>query len=337
MNNKIIVSIVVPVYSGELYLNKLFDRINQLRILWKNEDAPIEVGELIFVDDNSIDNSLNIIKEISFNNSWVNYITMSKNFGQHASTIAGILHSSGNWIVTLDEDLQHPPENIENLLHKAITENLDIVYACSNNGPHGTVSRDLTSVLFKRIMLLLTGDKNIPLYNSFRLIRGEIARSASSVCAHDTYFDVSLSWFTNAVGKYNMNLSDTRNFDGKKSGYSFFKLFSHARKLLMSTRIRLYRLIILLGVTVFVFGLFYSGLIFINEFMHPGKYGSRGWPSLIITTMIFGSTTIILLSIILEYISLISLKAQGKPVFFVINRNIPIEISNYFKSKYGNC
>ncbi len=336
MSDKIILSIVIPVFSGEQYLLKLFNRINELRNRWLEDNAPIEIRELIFVDDNSIDNSSVILADLCINNIWVNCLKMSKNFGQHPASIAGILHTSGNWVVTLDEDLQHPPEKIELMLYKAISQDLDIVYASPLNGSHGKISRDLTSVLFKKFMVLLTGDSNIPLYNSFRLIRGDIARSASSVCSHDTYLDVSFSWFTKAIGKYELELNDLRSENGQKSGYSILKLFSHARKLLLSTQVRIYRLFALLGVLLFAFGVLYSGYIFVNEFLHPGKYGSRGWPSLIISTMIFGATSIILLSIVLEYISLITLKIQGKPVFYVINRNMSNEIKKYFKSKYEN-
>jgi len=328
-------SVVVPIYSGSQYVQDLFQRIKTVREQWEQEDAPLALGELIFVDDQSIDNSLPVLQKISEENQWVHALSLSRNFGQHPATIAGILHSSGNWVITLDEDLQHPPEKIEQLLYKAIKEEKDVVYANPQNGPHGKVSRDFTSSYFKKMMVWLTGDKHIAYFNSFRLMRGEIARSAASVCGPDTYFDVSLTWFTQAIGQVSLEIQDQRMAENNKSGYSFLKLIEHARRLILSSKINLYRSIAFLGILIFFVGVLYSGFIIFNEIMHPGKFGSRGWPSLIITTMIFGATSIILLSIILEYLSLVVLKAQGKPVFFVINRSAPAELLTYLEKRNG--
>lgn len=188
MIQKHIISIIIPVYSGEKYLLDLMDEINLLKVKWERNNAPLSIGEVIFVDDKSIDNSLLVLDRICTSFDWVTLITLSKNFGQHPATIAGILYSSGDWIVTLDEDLQHPPNKIEFLLISALSNNYDVVYGNSFI-KHNEIKRDFTSILFKKFMVFLTGDKNIRLYNSFRLIRGEIARSAASVCGHDTYFD----------------------------------------------------------------------------------------------------------------------------------------------------
>jgi glycosyltransferase involved in cell wall biosynthesis len=294
----------------------------------------MQIEELIFVDDKSIDNSKKILDKLSDKHYWVRVISLSKNFGQHPATIAGILHSSGNWVVTLDEDLQHPPEKIEVMLYKAIINNLDVVYASSEVGTHNNYFRDNSSKLIKNIMIILTGNNKIKYFNSFRLIKGDIARSASSSCGHDTYFDISISWFTNSIDKIDFYMKDVRNDNKNKSGYSISKLFSHAIRLLLSSQIKLYRIFALLGFLVFLFGLTYSGLIFLNELLQPGKYGSRGWPSLIITTMFFGSISIILLSFVLEYISIIVMKAQGKPVYFVNYKIDNENLIEYLKNKY---
>jgi len=333
---KIMISIIVPVYSGDDYLNELATRVNIIKIKWEEDNAPIELGELIFVDDNSIDKSALILNSLKSKYSWIHVLTLSSNFGQHPATIAGILHSSGDWIVTLDEDLQHPPEKIGDLLLMALEDKLDLVYASPVTGVHKNIRRDLASSMYKKIMVFLSGEKNISIYNSFRLIRGVIARSAASVCGHDTYFDVSMSWFSKNVGALKIDMEDIRYTKKYKSGYSFYKLLSHARRLLMSTHVKLYRIAAFFGIVIFLFGLIYSSIIFITELLHPGKYGSRGWPSLIITNMLFGGTSIVLLSIILEYISILVLRAQGKPVFFVINRLLSEKALNYLKQKNGN-
>ena len=119
MNTRSSLSIIIPVFSGADYIENLFNRILKIKSDWDLELAPIQIEELIFVNDKSIDNSGLILDILVDKYYWVRVISLSKNFGQHPATIAGILHSSGNWVVTLDEDLQHPPEKIEIMLYKA--------------------------------------------------------------------------------------------------------------------------------------------------------------------------------------------------------------------------
>jgi glycosyltransferase involved in cell wall biosynthesis len=336
INSKTVLSVVVPVYSGAPYLAELFQRISDLKFSWENDDAPLIIGELIFVNDQSIDNSINIIEPIAENNQWVNILNLSKNFGQHPASIAGILHSSGHWVITMDEDLQHSPCHIAELLLKALRNSLDVVYAAPTIGPHGKITRDLTSSFFKKIMVMLTADSRIAQFNSFRLMRGEIARSAASVCGPDTYFDISLTWFSNAFSTVQIPIQDIRTVEGKTSGYSFGKLLAHARRLILSAQVNLYQTIAMIGILVFFIGTILSAYILFAEYFQPGIFGFRGWPSLITATMIFGSTSTILLAIILEYLSIVVQKSQGKPVFFNIDRKSNTDVIAYLEHKYGN-
>jgi glycosyltransferase involved in cell wall biosynthesis len=333
MRDDCTLSLIVPVYAGERYLLELFDRICLIRKAWIDDKSPVQITELIFVDDASIDNSSDILNHLKNENSWVHVLTLSKNYGQHPSTVAGILHSSGKWVVTMDEDLQHPPEKIALLLKKALSENLHIVYGAPVKGPHARLIRDVSSVAFKRIMVLLTGDIKIPLYNSFRLIYGDIARSACSVCSHNTYLDVSFSWFTDAVGKCELVLIDDRANNGQKSGYSLLKLFSHAFRLLISTKIRIYRISAMLGIALFLIGVTLAVFILVTELIYPGNFGLRGWPSLISAILLFGSISLFLSSVILEYISDISLRVQGKPVYYITEKEDNGHLIDYLNQK----
>ena len=103
---------------------------------WQTEGAPFELGEAIFVDDASIDSSSEVLRDLDEKYDWIRVVTLARNFGQHPATIAGILHTSGDWVVTLDEDLQHDSAAIESLLKIAAETNADIVYAPSRRlGP----------------------------------------------------------------------------------------------------------------------------------------------------------------------------------------------------------
>ena len=140
-----LLSVVVPVYQGERFLEELCQRLAAVRARLAAEAAPIRLGETIFVDDGSIDDSRSVLGRLESAHDWIHVITLSRNFGQHAATIAGILHSSGDWIASLDEDLQHRPEDLVRLLKYAVREGLDIAYARPLGEVHRSPMRDGTS------------------------------------------------------------------------------------------------------------------------------------------------------------------------------------------------
>lgn len=329
--SKIRISTVTPVYSGADYLETLLAQLDVLRTSWIQSNAPIELTEAIFVDDESIDNSFGILETLADKYPWMVLIRLSRNFGQHPATAAGILYSSGDWVVTLDEDLQHPPSLIESLLKKAVMESYDIVYANPLQAVHQNMLRDIGSRLYKQIIATLTGDKNIPFINSFRLVRGTVARAASSVCGHDTYLDIAMSWFSQRVGFIAVVLKDERHITSGKSGYNLRKLLSHARRMILSTHTKALRIAGLLGLVAFTISLTFGSYIFLKTLLSWGGTTVQGWSSLIVSILFMGSVGILLSSVILEYVSVILLHTQGKPTFFVVERGMDKELQKYFK------
>lgn len=327
-------STVTPVYSGACYLEKLVQALSILREKWMDSNAPIALIEAIFVNDAAVDDSYEVLEKISSKYPWVTVLNLSKNFGQHPATVAGILHSSGDWIVTLDEDLQHHPDQIENLIKEAAKESYDIVYACPKEAVHENLIRDLGSNLYKKIMARLTKNESIRSFNSFRLIRGTIARAASSVCSHDMYFDVVLSWFTQRISSVSLTLKDDRLIQGGKSGYNLRKLLSHARRMLISTHTKALRFGALIGLSSLVISIFYGIYVILLKLIEP-SYLIHGLASLVIITLFFGGIVSFLVGVLLEYMVVILLHIQGKPTFFVVDRKSDLVLAQYFfKDKF---
>lgn len=315
------VSVVIPVYSGAAFLAELVERIGRIRDKWINDEAPLRLVELICVDDAAVDDSPAILDGCAMQHPWIRVLHLSRNYGQHPATIAGILYSSGDWVVTLDEDLQHPPEKLQAMLALATSNGLDVVYANPKDRVHESTLRDLGSVLFKRFVAFLSGDRNVGMFNSFRLIRGSIARAASSVCSHETYFDVALGWYTQRLAGIDLAIKDQRVIDGGRSGYSLRKLLSHARRLLMSTQVKLLRTGALFGIFGMLAGLIVAAGLVLTELLHPGIFGGRGWGSVMTANLVFGGMTLLLVGVALEYLATLVLRAQGKPVFFAVDRS----------------
>ena len=328
--NKVTISIVVPVYSGQDYLPQLIEEISTLRSAWEENNHTVQLLEAIFVNDCAIDQSGTILEKAAIRFPWVKGITLSKNYGQHPATVAGILYSSGDWIATLDEDLQHSPNNIIDLLRVVAETGADIVYAKPTNNVHRRGYRDFASRTYKKILSRLTGNPIIRQFNSFRLIRGAVARAAASVCSHDTFFDVSLNWFTNRVESLQLEMHDSRYAKTGKSSYNIYKLLSHARRMITSSQTKLLRFGAAIGILAMLVSIILVISILYGYFMNTGDYNVRGWTSLFIAIMFFGGISAFLIGIALEYLTNIVLHFQGKPVFFVIDRSLDDLLRKFF-------
>lgn len=322
MNQKFVtLSTVTPVYSGEAYLEELVKRIKVIREEWEASDAPIKLVESIFVDDGSKEGSSALLQSISEREDWVRVVTLSRNFGQHSATVAGICHSMSDWIVSLDEDLQHRPEMIESLLSKAIEQELDVVYAKPLNSVHGNSWRDKSSKFVKHILAKFSNLEQIKMFNSFRLIRGSIARAAASSSSSHTYLDVALTWYTQSVASIDIEVLDDRFIEGKNSGYELAGLIRHARRLMVSSEMNIASIGLGLGFFAILVAIFLGGNVLFVKLFYPDSIQQVGWASLAAIICAFSGVVVALICIVMEYINVILLNQLGKPTFFTVDRS----------------
>lgn len=323
MHNKVelvTLSLVVPVYSGEKFLAQLVTEIATLRNRWETMGSELLITEAIFVMDEPVDESRRVLEIAALEHPWLRLVDLSRNFGQHSATVAGILYSSGDWIVTMDEDLQHKPERIELLLQAACKERADVVYAQPRSWVHGGGFRDRMSRWVKKIVSSLSGNRFIQSFNSFRLIRGDLARAASSICAQYTYFDVALTWFTQRISKISIEMSDDRYVSGQGSGYRLGSLLAHAKRLILTSDFRVLRLTTSLSVLFLFLSLGYAAWVLYFRFFAAQPIQVEGWASLMIVILAFGSIAVFMLGLVIEFLHMSMLQLQGKPAFFVVDR-----------------
>ena len=331
----ILVSTVTPVFRGKEFLFELISALSALKEKWEMNGAPIQLHESIFVDDGSSDGSEAILRSLAEKFPFVKVLSLSRNFGQHPATIAGILHSSGDWIVTLDEDLQHRPELIDVFFETGIQSDYsyDIVYGKSSEGVHSGSWRNLSSNGFKKILSKLTRNPNIKKFSSYRLIRGSVARAASAVAIDQTYFDIALSWFTLRATTAEIPMRDDRAKQSISSTYSFRRLLSHAWRMAQSSQVKFLRVGALLGLLSFVVGFLFAAAVVILKIISPETVGVDGWASIVVILLIIGGLNAFLSGLILENISGLVLQGHGKPKFFVVDRAGDEEIRLWFAAK----
>jgi len=332
-HSQIMLSTVTPVFAGKDYLRKLVELFEEQAHRWEKSGIPLLLTECIFVDDGSSDGSAQLLAELANQYHFVTVVTLSRNFGQHPATVAGILHSCGDWVITIDEDLQHDPRFILVMLEQAVRSELDIVYAKPLEDVHESRIRDWGSKWFKSMLAILTGNPFVKDFNSFRVIRGSIARAAASVSSHATYLDASLCWFSQRIGVEEVSLKDSRYIELEQSAYSFRKLMSHARRMVITLQSNWLRLGTLTGIGAFLVSLVVGTGVLIQKLVAPNSIEVRGWVSLFIAILFFGGLTTSLLGVLIEYISMIVLHLQGKPNFFVVDRSNDRTLLAFFLQK----
>lgn len=314
----VLVSTVTPVYRGADTVAELAARLDAVRRRWQDDGWPFELVESIFVDDASVDESAAVLARLEDEFDFVRVVTLSRNFGQHPATAAGILHSSGDWVLTLDEDLQHRPEDAEQLLERATTRSLDVVYARPSGDVHRSWYRDRASRGYKQLLAVSTGDPNVRLFNSYRAVRGSVARAAAAVVGHDTFLDIAIGWFTQRVGARRLELLDSR----EEGGYGLRSLLSHARRAMISSQTKWLRMGAAVGIGALSLSLVLLGWILVQKLVAPESIVVRGWASLFLTTTFFGGLVAFLVGVALEYLRTLVLGAHGKPSFFVVDRSL---------------
>ena len=228
-------SVIVPIYKGELYLQDLCARLDLCRDSFLV--AGIELVEAIFICDEPVDNSALLARQLAKEFSFVKVIELGSNTGQHIATAVGILSSQGDWICTLDEDLQYPPESILDLLSAVVHKSGDIIYGKSSTSTHPrSLGRGFTSSLAKAIVTFMT-NIDYSQVSSFRIVRAQIARSAASSMDRYQYLDVNLLSLTSHKRQLAHRFRFVDNRLRGDSGYTLITLFKHFSRLFFSSNI----------------------------------------------------------------------------------------------------
>lgn len=308
------VSVVIPVYRGERTLLKLIKEIAPLTVEQRSAAGnSFLISELLLVHDCGPDRSDRTIELLSEEHSFVRAVWLSRNFGQHAATLAGMASATGTWVVTMDEDGQQDPTDIGHMLDTALAEGLHLVYAKPRNPPpHGWL-RNALSRSAKAVTSKLLGNSKIGQFNSFRMVNGEIARTLAAYCGNGVYLDMSLYWITERIGHCPVTL---RSEMDRPSSYSYVKLIAHFWNLIFTTGTRPLRLITLMGFVSVILAITIAGYAFYGKFF--GGVAVQGWASLLVIVAFFSGCILTALGVIAEYLVVTMGIVMGKPLYVVV-------------------
>lgn len=294
-------SIVVPVYNGAATIRTLLERI--FRTL-----SPTHVLELIFVDDGSQDASWAMIEALCADHpSSVRGLRMTRNFGQHNAVLCGLRAARGKYIVTMDDDLQHRPEDIPALLER-LDAGADVVYGTPLERPHARW-RNVTSAMSKFLLARFIGIRTIQDISAFRAFRTSLRDAFARYNAPDVFLDVLLSWGTTKFAS--VAVQHDPRLTGR-SGYTVWRLLGNVLLILTGYSTAPLRITSAVGFGFTLFGLailVYVITVFLTVRSIPG------FPFLASIIAIFSGAQLFSLGMMGEYIARIYSRSMERPTY----------------------
>jgi undecaprenyl-phosphate 4-deoxy-4-formamido-L-arabinose transferase len=296
-------SVVIPVYRAAKSLPELYRRLTA--VLERHPGG----FEILFVEDCGGDNSWEVICQLAAEDPRIKGIQLSRNFGQHAATICGFAHARGDWVATIDDDLEQPPECLLDLYYKAM-EGYTLVYGIYPQRSHKAwrnITSNIARWLFRKAIPSLNHE-----YTSYRLIWGDIARAMTQFDSPFPFVDGYLSWLTSNYATVEVSHSARAHGD---SNYTFKKLFIHTINIFATFSDLPLRIATWIGLMTFMSGMVWLAVILGGKLL--GGITVSGYASIMAAILLFGGVQLLMLGIFGEYLGRMNFKSSKKPLFLV--------------------
>jgi len=305
MAGEVKLSIVVPVYNEEGNLHALYDRLSAVL---KNQNLSYEI---IMVDDGSTDRSLEKMSELNRKDQRIKVISFSKNFGHMIALSAGLDHAAGDAVITLDADLQHPPELIPKLIEKW-KAGAEVVNTLRKETRGAGAFKNISAGLFYWLINKIARINLPPSAADYRLLDRKVVETIKQVHERSRFLRGLISWvgFKQEFIEYQ---ADPR-FAGKTK-YSIGRMISFALDGITSFSSFPLRLSTYLGLMVaFLSFLYILYAVYVRIFT---QQAIEGWASVLVTVLFIGGIQLIFLGIIGEYLSRVYEETKGRPLYII--------------------
>lgn len=298
------ISIVVPVFNSSQTLAVLVERL-----MGTMEKLGMSY-ELLFVDDGSQDDSWQTLCQLHRDHpDRVVAIQLMRNFGQHNALMCGFRHSQGRCVVTLDDDMQNPPEEIPRLIQAIGDRNLDLVYGVPEQKRHSSwrnvgswVVRTVFRIMFRTRISI----------GSFRIMRRELVESIFSYTLNFTFVDGLLAWNTQRIGQVTVNHQPRKT---GRTGYSLSKLVVLALNLFTNFSLLPLQVVSFVGFIAATAGLVTGMFYLVASLLHG--ISVPGYASIIVSILVLGGIQLLSLGMIGEYVGRLHLNVNRKPQYTI--------------------
>jgi glycosyltransferase involved in cell wall biosynthesis len=298
------VSVIVPCYRSVLTLDELVARIKAVLVSRGSS------FEIVLVDDGSPDHTWQCIQRLVESDERVRGIRLRRNYGQHNALLAGIRDAVGETIVIMDDDLQHPPEEIPGLLTE-LDRGFDVVYGTPKKMTH-SIHRNMLSFLTKLVLQRAMGAETASKVCAFRAFRRHVARSFDHYSGSSVSIDVLLTWGTSRFSAVDV---EHRPRTAGKSNYTLRKLAVYALTMITGFSTIPLRIASLIGISFTVVGFLVLSYVVITFFVWgrdvPGFY------FLASVISIFSGAQLLALGVIGEYLARVHIRLLDRPAYTI--------------------
>ncbi len=303
------ISIVIPVLNEELNIAELFSKLKPFLETYFNY-------EVIFVDDGSTDNTLKIINDLRNKNDKVKYLSFSRNFGHQNALRAGMRYTTGGCVISMDADIQHPPELIPKMIKKW-QEGYEIVYTVRKDSNKNSFFKKKTSDIFYGILSRLS-DVRVPKGAAdFRLLDRSVVDIISQLKENTLFLRGMIAWL--GFKQYAIEYNPGERFAGETK-YSIRKMVSLALNGITSFSIRPLRLATYLGFTIASLSFLYAAYaVYLKIF--TDKVIS-GWTSVLVSVLFLSGIQLITFGIMGEYIGKLFIESKGRPSYIIKEKKL---------------
>ncbi|MFK7050120.1 glycosyltransferase family 2 protein [Flavobacterium davisii] len=301
------IAVVIPAYNEVGNIKIMIDSLHRVFATLDYQYS------LLFVDDGSKDLTLSTLKELTEQDSRLFYVELSKNFGHQNALKAGV--DTVDAIITMDGDMQHPPELLPQLLAKW-EEGFDVVYTIREEDENLSLFKKKTSRGFYNLMNYLSEVKFEPGTADFRLMDQRVAKVFSSFSENELFIRGLINWL--GFRQYGITFQPAKRFAGE-SKYTVKKMLRFALQGITSFSTRPLYLAVLLGLFITLVS-FIGYLVYILFSIYHGHVIS-GWASLISTVVFFGGLNLIVLGIIGIYVGKLFMQSKARPNYLIRDTN----------------
>lgn len=303
------IAIVIPSYNEEGNIEVLVKTLHNVL-----DKLPYDY-DLIFVDDGSSDLTLQTLRNLSENDKNLFYIELSRNFGHQNALKAGVDSANANAVITMDGDMQHPPDLIPLLLQKW-EEGYDVVYTRREDDKKLSYFKKKTSKGFYKIMNYLSEVKFEPGTADFRLMDEKVVQVFSDFSENELFIRGLVSWL--GFKQFAIDYKPAERFSGK-SKYTVKRMMRFAIQGITSFSTRPLHIAIFLGIGLSVFAFIFY-IIYVLYSIYFGHVIS-GWASVITTIVFFGGLNLLVLGIIGMYIGKLFIQSKQRPNYLIRTTN----------------
>ncbi len=315
------IEMIVPCCNEEDCIVLFYDKIKEV---FESQMAQYDFG-ILFVDDGSKDRTLEKVKELADRegNDKVQYISFSRNFGKESAIYVGLTNSTGEYVVVMDADLQHPPALLPDMLKAIEEDGYDSCAAQRTNRKGEPIVKSFFSRAFYHIINRMTVIDLVPGGTDYRMMTRQMADAVVSLAERERFTKGIYAWvgFKTKWIPY----ENVARIAGK-SKWSFANLFNYAGSGIIAFATTPLRGAIWMGMIIVAVAAIYAVYTATNVLMYPEQ--STGRATIILIMLFLGGVIITILGMIGEYLARIYMEVKQRPIYIVKESNLKKEDNN---------